>query len=269
MLTLGAGTGLYAWRIEPHWIEFVARTLPIAGLPGEWAGKRLVQMSDIHVGPHVDDDYVRHVFARVAALAPDLVAITGDLVTYHPGMFEQIRQVYDHCPRGRIATVGCMGNHDYGPHWSDRATSELLRAEYERFGVQILRNDVAEIRGLMIVGLDDLWGPHFAPKPALARVQSPGPAFVLLHNPDMADRPVWGDYEGWILAGHTHGGQCKPPFLPPPILPVENRRYAAGEVAVTDRRRMYINRGVGHSLPVRFNVRPEVTVYTLTPASPT
>ena len=56
------------------------------------------------------------------------------------------------------------------------------------------------------------------------------PALVLSHNPDTADVPGWLGYEGWILSGHTHGGQCKPPFLPPPLLPVRNRRYTSGEI---------------------------------------
>jgi len=66
-----------------------------------------------------------------------------------------------------------------------------------------------------------------------------------------------------VLSGHTHGGQCKPPFLPAPLLPVRNRRYTAGEFAVSGNRRLYISRGVGHLLKVRFNVRPEVTVFAL------
>ena len=70
-------------------------------------------------------------------------------------------------------------------------------------------------------------------------------------------------YEGWILSGHTHGGQCKPPFLPPPLIPVRNRRYTSGEIDATGGRRLYISRGVGHTMMVRFNVRPEVTVFTL------
>ena len=74
---------------------------------------------------------------------------------------------------------------------------------------------------------------------------------------------MWGHYEGWILSGHTHGGQCKPPFLPPPLLPVRNRRYTAGEFELTGNRRLYINRGVEHLTLVRFNVRPEVTVFEL------
>ena len=58
-------------------------------------------------------------------------------------------------------------------------------------------------------------------------------------------------------------GQCKPPFLPPPLLPVSNRRYVAGEIELTGNRRMYVSRGVGHLLRVRFNVRPEIPVFML------
>jgi predicted MPP superfamily phosphohydrolase len=92
-------------------------------------------------------------------------------------------------------------------------------------------------------------------------------AIALCHNPDGADALEWGDYRGWILAGHTHGGQCRPPFLPPPLLPVRNRRYAAGEVGAPGGRTLYISRGVGYYLHVRFNVRPEVTLFTLRPAA--
>jgi predicted MPP superfamily phosphohydrolase len=90
---------------------------------------------------------------------------------------------------------------------------------------------------------------------------------VLCHTPDALDALSWGDFQGWVLAGHTHGGQCKPPFLAPPLVPVRNPRYAAGEVALPDGRRLYINRGLGHLLQVRFNARPEITTFTLRPVA--
>jgi hypothetical protein len=74
---------------------------------------------------------------------------------------------------------------------------------------------------------------------------------------------VWGNFRGQILSGHTHGGQCKPPFLPPPMLPVNNRSYVAGHYDLGRGRSLYINRGVGHTRQVRFNCRPEVTLFTL------
>jgi predicted MPP superfamily phosphohydrolase len=65
------------------------------------------------------------------------------------------------------------------------------------------------------------------------------------------------------LSGHTHGGQIKPPFLDPPIIPVRNKRYTAGKFDLGDGRFMYINRGLGYLRRVRFNARPEITVFTL------
>jgi hypothetical protein len=125
---------------------------------------------------------------------------------------------------------------------------------------------VHEVEGLQIVGLDDLWAKRFEPTEAFAGYDDRRPAIALSHNPDTVDLPVWDRYEGWILSGHTHGGQCKPPFLPPPLLPVRNRRYTQGEFSLSGNRSLYISRGVGHLLPVRFNVRPEVTLFELCPA---
>jgi hypothetical protein len=86
---------------------------------------------------------------------------------------------------------------------------------------------------------------------------------MLCHNPDVVDQPVWNGYQGWILAGHTHGGQVRPPFLPPPVLPVENKLYTSGAFDLGDGRFLYINRGLGSTMSVRFNARPEVTIFTL------
>ena len=85
----------------------------------------------------------------------------------------------------------------------------------------------------------------------LAALDPRRPAIVLSHNPDSLDLPIWGALTGWVLAGHTHGGQCRPPFLPPPILPVRNRRYTAGPFDVAPGRTLYVNRGLGHMIPVR------------------
>jgi predicted MPP superfamily phosphohydrolase len=261
----GAAAGFYGWRIEPHMLEVVRRPLPVRGLPRDLSGLTLAQISDIHVGPRVDDDYVLDVFARVRALAPDIVAVTGDLVSHHDGMFEQMERVYAQFPRGRIATVGILGNHDYGAGWSHPEMAQRVAEIAASHGIRILRNEILDIGGLQVVGMDDLWARRFDPSAAFARVEPSRAALVLSHNPDAVDLPGWDRYTGWILAGHTHGGQCKAPFLPPPLLPVRNRRYTCGEFGLDGGRSMYISRGVGHLIRVRFNVRPEVTLFTLTP----
>jgi predicted MPP superfamily phosphohydrolase len=76
---------------------------------------------------------------------------------------------------------------------------------------------------------------------------------------------VWGGYRGWVLCGHTHGGQCSAPLFGPPLLPVANKRYTSGEFDLFDGRRLYINPGPGCLRRVRFNVPPEITLLTLRP----
>jgi uncharacterized protein len=258
-----AGAGLYTWRVEPHWLEITRRPLAIRALPPSLAGRTLAQISDVHVGPRVDDGYVIEVFRRVAALRPDIVVVTGDFVSHHDGMFEQMERVYRHFPRGRIATVGVLGNHDYGHRWGHPEIAARVAGIAGACGITVLRNDIRDVDGLQIAGLDDLWANHFDPESALERLDPGRASLVLSHNPDTADLPVWDGYEGWILSGHTHGGQCKPPFLPPPLLPVRNRTYTSGEFALAGNRRMYISRGVGHLIRVRFAVRPEVGLFEL------
>jgi uncharacterized protein len=257
------GVGLYTWRIEPHWLEIVRRPLVVRGLPSALGGRTLVQMSDLHVGTRVADDYVLTTFRRVADLQPDIVVMTGDFISHHPGSLEQIRAVYPQFPKGRLATVAILGNHDYGPAWSHPEIAQQVVDAVQPLGIRVLRNEVHEVEGLQIAGLDDLWARRFGPAQTLHQLDPRRAAIALSHNPDTVDMHVWDGYEGWILSGHTHGGQCKPPFLPPPLLPVDNRLYTAGEFALSGNRRLYISRGVGHLLQVRFNVRPEVTVFEL------
>lgn len=266
---VAAGFG-WAVGVEPHWLEWVERAMPIAGLPPALHGRRLMHLSDLHVGPHVDERYLARVLDTAAALRPDLVVATGDYLTYRAGrgerQFRELAGVLAHLPRAPLGTFAVLGNHDYGRAWSQPEIGERVSTMLAAAGVRMLRNARAEVAGLEIVGIDDLWGPRFDPAAALADRDASRPALVLCHNPDACDLDVWGGLRGWILSGHTHGGQVRPPFLPPTLLPVRNPRYAAGEVDLGDGRRLYVSRGIGHLLRVRFRVRPEVTVFTLTDA---
>jgi predicted MPP superfamily phosphohydrolase len=259
----GLGLGVYTWQVEPHWLEVTRRVLPIAGLPSALEGRTLAQLSDIHVGSRVADSYVARTFERVRALAPDVVAYTGDFTSYHENIYAHAERLYRDAPRGRLGTLGIFGNHDYGPNWAHPEVAARLAGVLGAQGIQILRNEVADVAGLQIAGMDDLWAERFDPARTLAALERTRSALVLSHNPDTVDRPGWDTFEGWNLAGHTHGGQCKPPFLPPPLLPVQNRRYTSGHFDLSGHRRMYISRGVGHLTQVRFNVRPEVALFEL------
>jgi len=261
-----ASLGGYAYAVEPHWLEMVRRELCIAALPAALDGAQLALLTDIHVGPRVSDDYLTSVFARVREIRPDIVVFGGDALTHRAlggeAQYQHLRAVLSTFPHGRLATVAVLGNHDYGAGWKDFGVAARVAAELEHAGVRVLRNDAANVAGLDLVGVEDLWSGRADAARVLAQ-RTGVAAITLCHNPDGADVLDWRGFGGWIFAGHTHGGQCRPPFLPPPILPVRNRRYSAGAVAAPGGRTLYISRGVGHFLHVRFNVRPEVTVFTL------
>ena len=260
--------GLYAWKIEPHWIQVVERQLPIINLPQSLVGKTLVQISDLHIGPEVNSDYLIDAMWRISAMQPDMVAITGDFVSYkNATVFDEVARVLEHLQPAPLGCVAICGNHDYGWNWSQVSVADRLERRLTALGIQMLRNRSANFGGLNIIGLDDYWAPTFGPNAVLSQINHKQANLVLCHNPDVVDHPIWNGYRGWVLAGHTHGGQIKPPFLPPPILPVNNKRYTAGAFDLYDGRWLYINRGLGHTRPVRFNVRPEITVFRLTAAA--
>jgi predicted MPP superfamily phosphohydrolase len=258
------GTGLYTWRIEPHWIEVVKRDLPINKLPSPLAGRRLVQISDLHVGRVVDTDYMIAAMKRVSSLEPALTVITGDFMTCSgTEEVDQVARVLEHLVPGPLGCFAIFGNHDYSLGWSRKDVADALAKRLPDLGIHVLRNEQTSVGGVQLVGLDDLWSPRFAPEAVIPKIDWSQPTLTLCHNPDAVDSSGLAACRGWILSGHTHGGQCKPPFLPPPLLPVRNRRYTCGEFDLGNGRRLYINRGLGYLHRVRFNVRPEITVFRL------
>ena len=264
---IGALSGLYAWQIEPFWLEFVRHKMQVKHLPDHLEGKTLMQISDVHVGDLFDYQYIINSFKKAQKYNPDFVVYTGDYISYeNEKQFEQLAEVLQHVVKGKLGTVGILGNHDYGKGWAENAIADKITAQLQEAGIHILRNDQININGLNIIGFDDYWGPNFNPSPLMRQQTKKEANLVLCHNPDVCDLDVWHDYKGWILSGHTHGGQCKPPFLPPPVLPVENKTYSAGEIDLKDGRTLYINRAIGHLFQVRFNVRPEITIFELSKA---
>jgi predicted MPP superfamily phosphohydrolase len=238
--------------------------MPVAGLPAALDGRLLVQESDLHVGPVVDTEYLIAAMEFVSGLGQDLTVITGDFMSCEASeRVDDVARVLGHLRPGPLGCVAVLGNHDYGRGWSDVDAAARLCRRLDGLGVTIMRNETRTVGGLQVVGLEDLWGPFFQPERLLAATDWGRPTLVSCHSPDAVDLPIWSGYGGWILSGHTHGGQCKPPFLPPPILPVKNTRYTAGEFDLSGGRRLYINPGLGYLRRVRFNVRPEVTVFRL------
>jgi predicted MPP superfamily phosphohydrolase len=262
--SIGLITSLYAWKIAPFWLEFVKVKMPVLNLPKNLIGKTVMQISDIHVGNKFDYQHIIDSFREAKLLNPDFVVYTGDFVSYETKeQFKQLEEVMKFAVKGTIGTVGVLGNHDYGENWLAQDVADTITEILEDAGISILSNQQKEMSGLNIIGIDDYWGLNFNPNKIMSKYDDNKANIVLCHNPDVCDLNVWNNYKGWILSGHTHGGQVKPPFLKPPILPVKNKRYSAGEIDLQDGRIVYINRALGNLFQIRFNVRPEITVFKL------
>ena len=123
-----AGTAVYTWGIEPHWVEVVHRDLPIMHLPSVLAGRTLVQLSDLHVGPEVDDDYLIRNLEYVSDLNADLHALTGDFMTcLRDEQVDHAARVLSHLRPARLATLAVLGNHDYAQTFNNVVVADALR----------------------------------------------------------------------------------------------------------------------------------------------
>ncbi len=223
-----------------------------------------MQISDLHVGNRFDWKYLIDSFDKAKNYDPDFVVYTGDFVNHgNTEDNENLKKVMSNAVLGKLATFGVLGNHDYGENWRNMDSAKNICNILQEFGVTILNNEQKESNGLNFIGFEDLWSPNFDPMQVMKDYDQNKANVVLCHNPDVCDKDVWNNYKGWILSGHTHGGQCRIPGIVTPLLPVKNKKYVSGKIDLEDGRMLYINRALGHSFQVRFMVRPEITIFKL------
>lgn len=266
LLSLSIILLIYVWRIEPRWVEWNYITMPIKNIPDTLIGKNIVQISDIHIGEQVEENYIIKEFEKINQTTPDIVIYTGDFISSSPidqAPYDQLEKVLKHAARGKLATLAILGNHDYGILARNGSRADSVANLLKEYKITLLRNEKVNILGLNIIGIDDYWGNNFYPNHALKLYNKQDANLILCHNPDVCDLDIWKDYDGWILSGHTHGGQVRFPFRHATRLPVENKNYDEGLKHLSDGRTLYINKGLGHAIRVRFNVRPEIAFFTL------
>jgi predicted MPP superfamily phosphohydrolase len=261
--------GAYSTQVEPFWPEYHEVPMPVKDLPRNFEGMRIAQLTDLHVSDSVPVAYIEAVVREVNRLKPDLVFVTGDLVTRHEGWIQEA------C--GAIAlleppTYVSLGNHDYGQmvyqkRWIE--VSQEIETRLTRAQKTVLRNTAVQLRRgrnhIWIMGLEDIWSGRFSPAQAFASVSADAPILALSHNPDTA--AALDSYgASWIFAGHTHGGQIRVPGYGALLLPVQDKRLQQG-LYTFPKSRLYISRGVGFLARARFCCRPEVPVFTMTRAN--
>ena len=257
---------VYPMRIEPLWLE-LTRT-PVRFFPEPLSEPlRLLHLADLHASWVVPPAFIDEALDLAISTKPDLVCVTGDFVTGSTGFDpDRLRSQLERL--SRVApTFGVLGNHD-GGHWARESvrggfdsSDNVLRLTNDA-GLQMLHNQACqfEFRGkkMNLAGVGDLWADEMDGEAAFRGFNAEPPTMLLAHNPDCKDhlsRHRWD----LMLSGHTHGGQVVLPGLGTRLAPVEDQRYVAG-LKPWGRRQVFVTRGVGSALGVRFRCRPEVSL---------
>lgn len=256
-----AGGGwLDGWHISPRWLAMTPLQAHLPRLPAPWQGAKLIQVSDLHIGPICGLGYVRRIVDAINFEQPDIVVFTGDLVNDPAACVPELSAILAGI-RAREAKLAVLGNHD---HSADAGAVERILGGG---GFTVLHNaHRLLLRGgepLCIAGVQDrrLGRPDLPA--ALAGVDDRVPRILLQHNPDYAAEMPPQPRVDLMLSGHTHGGQISLPLLGPPFLSIKHRRFGAG-LAQGPCCAVYTSRGLGMVyLPIRWNCRPELPVFTL------
>ncbi len=215
-LCIIAALFLFGYTAGRRRLAVTALRVDVPGLPEEFAGTRIVHLSDLHIGRYLGLEELRRHVERVNGLDPDLVCITGDLVDRAETCgtaFPVLAGL-----RARHGVFVILGNHDVAA--GAEAVTAALRAHTP---FQVLRNARADVRingaSLALLGLDDLgrdWARgvlrHPALPPLAETVEDGVPTIVLSHRPDCFDQAVELG-ASLMLSGHTHGGQLGLPAL--------------------------------------------------------
>ena len=241
--------------------EIVDVKVSIPDLDPSFNDYRIVHISDIHLGQWISAKRIEGVVNLVNKLKPDLIAITGDSVSYvvNEPVLEMLRFLKNLKPKD--ATVAVLGNHD---HW---VGAEEIRKVMDESKIIELENDVYTLkRGgamLYIAGVDSITLEKHDLDAVLRKLPESGPAILLAHEPDFADVSAATGRFSLQLSGHSHGGQMIIPGLGTPFRGSQFRKYPLGEYKVGNMVQ-YTNRGLGTNIFwIRINCPPEITILTL------
>lgn len=244
--------------------RLVRYSVALADWPAATPPLRIVQMSDTHVGwPDMPVERLARIVAQVNALRPDIVVLTGD---YHGGkIWDTGVDTYDTAVaplarlRARYGVYAVRGNHD-GPYWTPIV--------FARTPIVLLQNRWVAAGPITLAGLDDLTGPgHPAGRTRAVADSAPAgrPIIVIAHEPQFFQ---WVPQSvGLLIAGHSHGGQIKLPWLGAPTTGQAYLDAHLRGLFVEPGKRMIVSSGIGTSVvPLRIGVPPEIVEITLGPA---
>lgn len=266
LLLTGLLLVLWAFVIEPNRIVVNEVEIKLPEWPAAFNQLKIVAVSDIHAGAtYINEAKLERLVSSINETQPDVIVLLGDFVSGddHQRVWMEPEVIAGKLKnlRAKYGVYAVLGNHDW---WFDgaRVTRALNGA-----GIRVLENDVAQIQKdgqtVWLLGVPDFWTRQpIDLRPALQKINTPGPVIALTHNPDVF--PTLPANIILTLAGHTHGGQVSIPFVGRPIVPSKyGEKYAIGHIQESNRH-LFVTPGIGTTgYAVRFRVPPEISVLTI------
>lgn len=264
--------GMTNWRnklfkpeFRPDDFQLENIEVDIPGLDPVFEDYRIINISDIHLGQWMTPKHLEGVIELVNGQSPDMVAITGDFVSY---IFEDVARELEASLKElnpKDLSIATLGNHD---HWLG---AERIRDVLAKSGIVDVSNDVYTLRRgeaqLHIAGVDSVMLEKHRLDLVMEKLPEEGPAILLAHEPDFADISSTTGRFSLQISGHSHGGQFVIPGLGTIIRGSHFVKYPLGKYQVKDMVQ-YTSRGLGTNVFwFRINCDPEITVFTLKGAS--
>jgi len=252
-----------AYWIEPNWLQTEQVVIHDRELAQVLDGIRIVQISDIHLQGSIGDRE-KDLIAKVNALQPDLLFITGDFFSDKQKLelAAEVKALTELMRSFKTTTgiFGVAGNYD-GP-----LNNPAIMKEFRAAGIDILRNENRVValpnrKTLYLAGFDDSHNKRANLK-AFRGIPAGVPVILLAHDPDNFGEAGRAGIN-LLLVGHTHGGQIGIPFLVEKSKSANKSSFMRG-LFTADKTKMYVNRGIATThVPIRFLNRPEITVITI------
>ena len=258
---LAVGLAAYGW-FEAGWLRTRVLDVPLRNLPEALDGVRIGHLSDFHLGARFSrgNGAGARAVAWVAGRRPDLVCITGDLVS-HPRGEARLRELVARLDEPFVI----LGNHDVAVTRDPFSRAAELR---DLEPARLLRDEAVtiEVGGerISVVGLDPQAYRAGRSRPTALVDPDAGFRLLLCHFPSVVDRIPPGAFD-LVLSGHLHAGQICLPLSHSRRLTLAHprARFVAG-VYETPSAVMHVSPGTGTTfVPFRFFARPEVTELVL------
>ena len=213
-------TFVWARFVEPNWI--VERDTAISLAVADIRPTRIALIADAHQGTYKDAAFLQRVVEKLNAQNLDCVLIAGDHLY---GTSQPLDELFAPYKALRHRAYAVNGNHDPNElmqHGQERpgATESLQRVTeaLAKVNVTLIENRVVECGGISIAGIGDRW-TGLDDVAHVKAYRGSKPLIALTHNPDTHEKLI-GLPAKLLLAGHTHGGQIRIPFLYKMVLPV-------------------------------------------------